>query len=79
MANEVLSEKRSGSRKFAPLGIIFGLLGLVLFAYFVSAAGVGEVISRIQRLGAGFLLILAVSSIRHVVRSLSRTRCNETA
>jgi len=75
MANEVLSEKRSGSRKFAPLGIIFGLLGLVLFAYFVSAAGVGEIISRIQRLGAGFLLILAVSSMRYVVRALAWTRC----
>lgn len=75
MANDVLSEKRSGSRKFAPLGIIFGLLGLLLFAYFVSAAGVGEIISRIQRLGAGFFLILAVSSLRYVVRALAWTRC----
>ena len=79
MANEVLSEKRSGSRKFAPLGIIFGLLGLILFSYFVSAAGVGEIISRIQRLGAGFLLILAVSSIRYVVRAMAWTRCIDPA
>jgi Lysylphosphatidylglycerol synthase TM region len=79
MANEVLSEKRSRSRKLAPLGIIFGLLGLVLFAYFVSAAGAGEIISRIQRLGAGFLLILAVSSLRYVVRSLAWTRCIDPA
>ncbi len=43
MPNDVLSEKRSGSRRFAPLGIIFGLLGLLLFAYFVSRAGVGEI------------------------------------
>lgn len=75
MANDVLSEKRSGSRRFAPLGIIFGLLGLVLFAYFVSAAGVGEIVSGIQRLGAGFLLIIAVSSLRYVVRALAWTRC----
>ena len=79
MANEVLSEKRSGSRKFAPLGIIFGLLGVILFAYFVSAAGVGEIISRIQRLGAGFLLILAVSSFRYIVRALAWTRCIDPA
>lgn len=77
MPNDVLSEKRSGSRRFAPLGIIFGLLGLLLFAYFVSRAGAGEIVSRIQRLGAGFLLILAVSSLRYIVRALAWTRCIE--
>lgn len=75
MANDVLSEKRSGSSRFAPLGIIFGLLGLFLFAYFVSAAGVGEILSNIQRLGAGFLLILVVSSTRYIVRAAAWTRC----
>jgi len=77
MPNAVLTEKRSGSRRFAPLGIIFGLLGLLLFAYFVSRAGVGEILSGIQRLGAGFILILAVSSMRYVVRSLAWIRCIE--
>src|SRR5678816_2055018 len=77
MPNDVMSEKRSGSRRFAPLGLIFGLLGLLLFAYFVRQAGVGEIFSNIQRLGAGFILILAVSSIRYVVRALAWTRCVE--
>ncbi len=77
MPNDVLSEKRSGSRRFAPLGIIFGLVGLLLFAYFVSRAGVGEIVSRIQLLGAGFFLILAVSSVRYIVRALAWTRCIE--
>jgi hypothetical protein len=77
MANDVLTENQRGSRRFAPLGIIFGLLGLLLFVYFVSRAGVGEIISNIQRLGAGFVLILAVSSIRYIVRALAWTRCIE--
>jgi len=77
MPDEVLTEKQSGSRRFAPLGIIFGLLGLLLFAYFVSRAGVGEILSNIQRLGAGFVLILAVSSTRYIVRALAWTRCVE--
>jgi len=77
MANDVLTENQSGSRRFAPLGIIFGLLGLLLFVYFVSRAGVGEIISNIQRLGAGFLLILAVSSVRYIVRALAWTICIE--
>src|SRR5215207_1444926 len=77
MPDVAVSEKRSGSRRFASLGIIFGLLGLLLFAYFVRRAGVGEIASRIQQLGAGFILILAISSIRYVVRSLAWTRCIE--
>jgi glycosyltransferase 2 family protein len=77
MANDLLTQKQSGSRRFAPLGIIFGLLGLLLFAYFVSRAGVGEILSNIKDLGAGFILILAVSSLRYIVRALAWTRCIE--
>src|SRR4029079_11517894 len=77
MRSEVLTENQSRSRRFAPLGIIFGLLGLVLFAYFFIHAGVGEIMSGIQRLGAGFILILVVSSLRNVVRALAWTRCIE--
>lgn len=77
MENDVLTGKQSGSRRIAPLGIIFGLVGLLLFAYFVRKAGVGLITSRIQELGAGFLLILVVSSCRYVVRALAWTRCIE--
>jgi hypothetical protein len=70
-------ETRTRSRRFAPLGIIFGLLGLVLFIYFVRSAGVGHIIDGIQRLGAGFLLILAISSLRYTARALAWTRCVE--
>ncbi|HEV8169142.1 MAG TPA: lysylphosphatidylglycerol synthase transmembrane domain-containing protein [Pyrinomonadaceae bacterium] len=77
MPNDVLSEKQTRSRRFAPLGVVFGLLGILLFAYFVSRAGVGDIAARIQRLGAGFILILAVSSLRYIVRALAWTRCIE--
>ena len=72
----VSSESRPG-RKFAPLGIFFGLCGLLLFAYFVRKAGVDEILTNIRRLGAAFLIILAISSIRHTVRALAWTRCVE--
>lgn len=71
------NETRNRSRRFAPLGIIFGLFGLVLFVYFVSHAGVGQIVDGIQRLGAGFLLIIAISSLRYVARALAWTRCIE--
>ena len=75
MQNEVVGAKQNRSRRFAPLGIIFALLGLLLFAYFVSRAGVGLIFERIQQLGAGFLLILLISTLRYAVRSLAWTLC----
>lgn len=70
--------KAQGSKKgFTPLGIVFVVLGLALFAYFVKKAGVGQIAEGIRRLGAGFLLILAISSVRHIVRSLAWSLCVE--
>ncbi|HYY56903.1 MAG TPA: lysylphosphatidylglycerol synthase domain-containing protein [Pyrinomonadaceae bacterium] len=74
--NQSARNKTSG-RRFTPLGIIFAILGLLLFAYFVRSAGVREIIGGIGRLGAGFLLVLAVSALRPVVRALAWTRCFE--
>ncbi len=65
------------SRKLAPLGFIFAFIGLLLFAYFVRKAGLSEIVAGIRRLGAAFLLILAISSIRHIVRSIAWTKCFE--
>jgi glycosyltransferase 2 family protein len=70
-------QRKSQQRKLAPLGIIFAVFGLLLFAYFVRRAGVAEITAGIKRLGAGFVLILAISSIRHIVRSLAWTKCFE--
>jgi hypothetical protein len=71
------SDKKGRSKKFTPVGIIFAVLGLLLFAYFVKKAGVAEIVEGIRRLGAGFLLVLAVSAIRPIVRSLAWMRCLE--
>lgn len=68
----------SGSRKgLTPFGIIFVIVGVVLFAYFVKKAGVSQIADGIKRLGAGFLLILAISAVRQIVRSLAWTLCME--
>ncbi|HEV2912686.1 MAG TPA: lysylphosphatidylglycerol synthase domain-containing protein [Pyrinomonadaceae bacterium] len=74
--NESARNKISGGR-FTPLGIVFAILGLLLFAYFVRTAGVGSIAGGIGRLGAGFLLVLAISAVRPVVRSLAWTRSFE--
>jgi hypothetical protein len=71
------ASQTSKTRRFAPLGIIFGLLGLALFVYFVRKAGVSEILAGIGRLGWAFLIIIAISSVRHMVRSLAWTKCVE--
>lgn len=70
--NQRAQHKNSG-RKFTPLGIVFAVLGLALFAYFVRSAGLTQIIDGIRKLGAGFLLVMVVSGLRPVVRSLAWT------
>ncbi|HMG74763.1 MAG TPA: lysylphosphatidylglycerol synthase domain-containing protein [Pyrinomonadaceae bacterium] len=70
--------KAPGSRKgLTPLGIIFAVLGLALFTYFVKKAGVAQIADGIRRLGAGFLLIIAISAVRQIARSFAWSLCVE--
>src|SRR4030095_3260062 len=64
-------------RRFTPLGIIFALAGVVLFVYFVRKAGLAQRVEGIRRLGAGFILIIAISAVRHIVRSIAWSLCVE--
>ena len=66
---------KSASKSLKPIGILFALLGLLLFAFFVWKAGAAEIAGGIKRLGAGFLLVLGISSIRYVVRTLGWMLC----
>ena len=66
------------NRKLARYGILFALLGLLLFAYFVRKAGVSEIVAGIKRLGLGFLLLLGISSLRQIARSLAWMKCFES-
>ncbi|MGZ8844978.1 MAG: lysylphosphatidylglycerol synthase transmembrane domain-containing protein [Pyrinomonadaceae bacterium] len=79
----VLLEKMSQTRaktttkRFTPLGIILALGGVFLFAYFVKKAGVSQIAEGVSRLGFGFILIIAISGVRHVVRSIAWILCME--
>ncbi len=68
---------KSASRKFAPAGIFFAVLGLALFVYFVRKAGVGQIWENIRGIGAGFGLILALSGARFAVRATAWMLCFE--
>jgi hypothetical protein len=69
--------KTPGKKGLTPFGVLASLIGLALFAYFVRQAGVRQIADGISRLGAGFALVIAVSAIRHIVRSIAWTLCME--
>jgi hypothetical protein len=71
------TKAQESRKRLTPLGIIFAALGLALFAYFVKKAGIGQIADGIRRLGAGFLIILAISAVRQIVRSLAWSLCVE--
>lgn len=56
---------------------MFAALGLALFVYFVQRAGLTQIWSYLQRLGVGFLIILALAGGRFVVRAYAWTLCFE--
>lgn len=68
---------QSASKRFTPVGLIFAALGVLLFFYFIWKANPEEVWGDIKQLGAGFVLVLVISSIRPVVRAYAWTRCFE--
>jgi len=73
----VAKKNQTRNRKLARFGLVFAFLGVLLFAYFVRKAGVAQITAGIKRLGFGFLLILAISAVRQVVRSFAWTKCFE--
>jgi hypothetical protein len=70
-------QARSATKRLAPAGVIFALLGLALFAYFVWRAEPGRVWEKLSEVGAGFALILVISGARFAVRAFAWTQCFE--
>jgi hypothetical protein len=70
---------KASSRKknLTPIGIILTAAGILLFIYFVNRAGVREIYDGVMRLGAGFVLVIAIAGVRHVVRSAAWCLCME--
>ena len=71
-----MSKKASGVRS-GTLAVAGALVGALLFAYTLSAAGPNVVLSGIGRIGIGFLFVLALSGIRMAVRAKAWSLCVE--
>jgi rSAM/selenodomain-associated transferase 1 len=58
------------------VGLVLAASGaLLLFAYFIKLAGVGEVFEGIARLGWVFLIVVVLGGIRFLVRAAAWIRC----
>jgi hypothetical protein len=57
------------------LAVLSAVLGLALFIYVLQQSGLEEILANIRKLGAGFLLILAISSSRYLTRTAAWLRC----
>jgi hypothetical protein len=75
MSESGQAARRSASGRLA--GIIFAVGGLLLFAYYVWKAGPQSIWQNITQLGAGFVVVLVISAVRPLVRSVAWTRCFE--
>ena len=64
------SGKSKITKKHTAIGIIFTVLGLMLFAYFVEKAGPAQIFNGIRRLGLGFLIIFALGGLRQAVHAI---------
>jgi hypothetical protein len=58
-------------RRLSPPGIAAAVAGAALFAWALRQAGLDTVADGIRRVGAGFLVILALSGVRFLVRALA--------
>lgn len=75
-----MQPRESSSFKFNRLhliGLILTALGIALFVYFVSQAGVEEIWSGITKLGLGFLIVLAIHGLKLISRALAWKLCVE--
>ena len=71
-----MSQKKTAISKSKIISIVFALLGLLLFAYLVYSTGPTKIVEDIKKLGTtGFLLVLAISSLRYIVRTLGWILC----
>src|SRR5438045_2586426 len=72
-----MSQKpKAAASKSKIISIVFAILGLLLFAYLVWSSGPTKIVEDIRKLGAGgFLLVLAISGLRYIVRTLGWMLC----
>jgi len=63
------------SNRLRAVGIAGGIAGAALFVWALKTAGVNSVLSAVERLGAGFAVIVVLGGVRHLVRAAAWRLC----
>ncbi len=59
------------------LQVLFLILGLILFYYVVSSVGLDQITASLRLMGFGFVIVMAISAVRHWLRSVAWLHCIE--
>jgi len=63
--------------KIRPIAVVATIAGVLLFIYTLQAAGPREILRQLRQIGAGFIVVLALSTIRMAVRAKAWSLCVE--
>jgi hypothetical protein len=63
--------------KIRPLAAAGAVAGVLLFIFTLQSAGPARVVAQLRQVGAGFLVVLALSALRMAVRAKAWSRCIE--
>jgi hypothetical protein len=72
-----MPDAAASRRALSPLGLLWGAIGLALFAITVRQTGLAPILEGIQRVGAGFPVILAIAGARLWLRAVAWRRCTD--
>ena len=63
--------------RIRPLAVLATIAGVLLFIYMLQASGPREILRQLRQIGAGFIVVLALSTIRMAVRAKAWSLCVE--
>jgi len=63
--------------RIRPIAVVAAIAGVLLFIYTLQASGTQEILRQLRQIGAGFIVVLALSAIRMAVRAKAWSLCVE--
>lgn len=66
------------AKQMKKLQAISLILGLALFSYLIYSVGASQILRSIQLVGSGFIVLIFVSGVRHLLRAVAWKKCFET-
>ncbi len=63
--------------RIPPIAVVATIAGVLLFIYTLQASGPSEILRQLRQIGAGFLVVLALSAVRMAVRAKAWSLCVE--